>query len=631
LEPAPPQTRVVKFGVFEVDLEAGELRKSGVRQKLAGQPFQILQFFLEHPQEIVTREKLQKRIWPDETVVDYDLALKKAVNRIREVLGDSAESPRFIETIPRRGYRFIAPLNGYGSAGAVAELPVQAAPAITRRPGFSFRLGMLFGLGAALLVAILALMAFDSLRRLSGKPAAPRIHSLAVLPLQNLSADPAQEYFSDGMTDALITDLAQMGSVRVISRTSSMVYKKTNKSLPEIASELNVDGIVEGTVQRSGDRVRITAQLIHAPEDKHLWAKSYERDLRDVFALEQEVTDDIAHQVQAQIATQGQSPVQPRALDQKVLDAYLQGNYYLNQETTKGDESLRKAGDYFQQVIDAEPNFAPAYIGMAEAHHNLWWPSSEDFAIMRASAAKALELAPTSWDAQGTVAMTKFEDWDWTGAEEEFRNALGLNPNNAGAHDCLGSALALKGQMDEAWKEFEIAQQLDPHRDHISYVLYFRGEYDRSIAQLQRMLEARPDAADVHWFLSHAYEQKGMYAESVQELERSMTLFGFPEVSERLNRAFTASGWRGALRQWTKELERLMATKQGYFPGILAAAYTQLGEKDRAIYWLEEGWKHRHLAISDPILQWFKVDPSFAPLRSDPRFKDLLRRVGLPS
>jgi TolB-like protein/DNA-binding winged helix-turn-helix (wHTH) protein len=627
VEPARCKTRIVKFGVIEVDLEAGELRKSGVRQKLAGQPFQILQFFLEHPQEIVTREQLRKHIWRDETVVDFDLALKKAVNRIREVVGDSAESPRFIETIPRRGYRFIAPVAV--SDGGDGALEISRVAPVKRNWPRKQRWLIAAGIVALFVAIFFAARAFRVRDRVQAT-SAPQIRSLAVLPLQNLSADPAQEYFSDGLTDALITNLAQMDSLKVISRTSSMVYKGTRKTLPEIARELNVDGIVEGTVQRSGDRVRITAQLVQAPEDKHIWAKRYERDLHDVFALEQEVTEDIAYQVQAQIATQGQSPVQLQALDQKALDAYLQGNYYLNQETAKGNESLRKAGDYFQQVIDAEPNFAPAYIGMAEAHHNLWWPSSEDFAIMRASAAKALELAPTSWDAQGTVAMTKFEDWDWTGAEEESRSAIGLNPNNADAHDCLGSALALRGQMDEAWKEFEIAQQLDPHRDHISYVLYFRGEYDRSIAQLQRMLEARPDAADVHWFLSHVYEQKGMHAESVQELGKSMTLFGFPEVSERLNRAFAASGWRGALRQWAKELEQLMATKQGYFPGLLAAAYTQLGEKDRAIYWLDEGWKHHHLAISDPILQWFKVDPSFAPLRSDPRFKVLLRRMGLP-
>jgi TolB-like protein/DNA-binding winged helix-turn-helix (wHTH) protein/tetratricopeptide (TPR) repeat protein len=625
VEAAPRKTRIIKFGVFEVDLEAGELRKSGVRQKLAGQPFQILQVFLEHPQEIVTREQLQKRIWPDETVVDYDLALKKAVNRIREVLGDSAESPRFIETIPRRGYRFIAPVAVSDGGDGAPEIS-NVAPAMRRLQWWLIAAGVV----ALVVTAFFAVRAFRVRDRVQAT-STPQVHSLAVLPLQNLSADSAQEYFSDGMTDALITDLAQIGSVRVISRTSSMAYKKTNKSLPEIAHELNVDGIVEGTVQRSGNRVRITAQLIHAPEDKHLWAKSYERDLRDVFTLEQEVTGDIARQVQAEIATHGQSPVQPRPLDQAILDAYLQGNYYLNKETGKQDERLKKAGDFFQQVIDAEPNFAPAYLGLAQAHHSRWWPSNEDFRIMQASAAKAAELAPTSSDAHGTVAGIKFEDWDWTGAEQEFRTAIGLNPNNAGAHGGLAVTLAAMGQMDEAWKECEIAQQLDPLQDDTSYILYLRGEYDRSIVQVQRMAETSPDVAYVHYYLSHAYEQKGMYAEAVQELGKSMTLFGFPEVSVRLNHAFATSGWRGAMRQWTKELEQLITSKQGYFPGVLADAYTQLGEKDRAFYWLEDGSKHRHLAMADPILIFVKVEPSFTPLRSDPRFNDLLRHFGLAS
>jgi TolB-like protein/DNA-binding winged helix-turn-helix (wHTH) protein len=632
VEPAPCKTRVVKFGVFEVDLEAGELRKSGVRQKLVGQPFQILQFFLEHPQEIVTREQLQKRIWPGETVVDYDLALKKAVNRIREILGDSAESPRFIETIPRRGYRFIAPLDGQGNTGAVAVLPIQAAPPISRRPGFSFRPGPFFGFGAtALLVAILVLMPSESWRRLSGKPAAPQIHSLAVLPLQNLSSDPAQEFFSDGMTDALITDLAQMGSVRVISRTSSMVYKKSNKPLREIAHELNVDGIIEGTVQRSGDRVRITAQLIHAPQDQHLWAKSYERDLHDVLTLERDVTDDIARQVQAQITTRGHSPVQPRPLDPKVLEAYLQGNYHMNiADTRGGDEERRMAGGFFQRAIDADPTFVPAYIGLAGAHRNLWNPSSEDFAIMKTSAAKALQLDPTSSDAHWAVGMTKWEDWDWKGAEEETRRAIELNPNNIAAHDQLQGILCETGQTDEALKEAEITQQLDPHQDHISGALSQRGDYSRAIELLLTTAEAHPDNAIIHYCLFEAYAQNGMHADSVQELGKTMTLLGFPEVAERLSRSFATSGWTGALQQWAKELEQLMAIKHAYFPVLLAQTYVRLGENDRAFYWLEWAVEHRHLAIADPIMQDVKVDPSLAPLHSDPRFKILLRRMGLP-
>jgi len=464
--------------------------------------------------------------------------------------------------------------------------------------------------------------------------AIPTIRSIAVLPLQNLSGDPAQEYFSDGMTDALITDLAQIGSLRVISRTSSMQYKGTRKSLPDIARELNVDAIVEGTLQRSGDRVKITAQLIHGPSDKHLWAKSYERDMRDVFTLEREVTDDIANQVRAQIAAKGQpSSVQPRPLNLNAWYAYLQGKYLLNKSDAAilaRGENLRKAGEFFQHAIDADPAFVSAYIGLAEAHHNLWWPSSEDFLIMQASAAKALKLAPTSSDAHLEMAVTKWEEWDWIGAEEESRRAIALNPNNAGAHETLGDALDAMGQVDEAWKEYEIAQRLDPNQDHISWPLLRHDQYDRTIELSRRLREARPGYGEDRLLLSIAFAQKGMHAASVQELEQYLRSCGLPEVATRVGRAFANSGWSGALLQWAKELERLMATKQAYLPAILAQVYVLLGDKDQAFYWLEQGNEHRHLAIVDPILQFVKIDPSFAPLHSDPRFKALLRKMGLP-
>jgi TolB-like protein/DNA-binding winged helix-turn-helix (wHTH) protein/tetratricopeptide (TPR) repeat protein len=600
VEPAaPPKTRVVKFGVFDVDLEAGELRKSGVRQKLVGQPFQVLQFLLEHPQEIVTREQLQRRIWPGETVVDYDLALKKAVNRIRVVLGDSAESPRFIETIPRRGYRFIAPVAvSEGGDGAI-DLPNVDSSRRNRRRLQGWLIAA--GIVALVVAAFFASRAFRVRDHVQATPA-PQIRSLAVLPLQNLSADPAQEYFSDGMTDALITNLAQMGSVRVISRTSSMTYKGTKKSLPEIAHELNVDGIVEGTVQRSGDRVRITAQLIHAPADKHLWANSYERDLRDVFTLERDVTDDIARHVQAQIVTQRQpSSGQPQPVNPKALDAYLQGNYHLNKGDLRGprDEEMRKAGEFFHRAIDADPAFVSAYIGLAESHHDVWYPSSEDFTIMKASAAKALELAPTSSEAHKIVGLTKWEDWDWIGAAEEARRAIDLNPNNAAAHDDLGDALASMGQLDEGLKEYEIAQQLDPNQDYLSGIFYLRGEYDRSIELLKRTAEAHPDNGECLYFLSVNYAEKGMHAQSVQELLKFWRMFGLPEMAAHIDRAFATSGWNGALLQYAKELQLLMATKQGYFPGILAQVYSQLGDKDRAFYWLEQGNEHRLRSCSE--------------------------------
>jgi TolB-like protein/DNA-binding winged helix-turn-helix (wHTH) protein/Tfp pilus assembly protein PilF len=633
MEQAPSRFRVLRFGVFEVDLERGELRKSGMLLKLVGQPFQVLQLLLEHPQEVVTRDELRQRLWTHDTFVDYDLALKRIINRLREVLGDSAENPRFIETIPRRGYRFIAAVNENGVAAPSLEDRPEAGKTVeTRWSCLDLRIRIALSLGAAVLLgAMLALVPANLWQRLSSKSTVPRIRSLAVLPLANLSGDPAQEYFSDGLTDALITDLAQFSSVKVISRTSSMQYKQTKKSLPEISRELNVDGIIEGTVQRSGDRVRITAELIHGPSDKHLWANGYERDTRDIFALERDLTEEIARQVQARLAVPKQMPLpQPRPVDPKVLDAYVQGNYHLNgRGHGGGDEEHRKAQTYFEEAIDADPNFAPAYIGLANAHDVLSEASSDDLVLMRRAAEKAVALDPTSSDAWTTLGGAKWEAWDWYGAEEEFRRALALNPNNAYAHDVLAATLDVTGHLDEGWKEFQLAQELDPNQDHLADALYQRGQYDRAIEIRQRISLRDPKDGYNYYALAMNYAQKGMYKEFAEQLETAFTLYGLPENASRLKRAYDKSGSQGALQQWAKDLEYLGATKQLYFPGVLAQLYATLGEKDRAFYWLEQYRQHHDLALADPTM-YFKTDPWFASIRSDPRFSDFLRRVGLP-
>jgi TolB-like protein/DNA-binding winged helix-turn-helix (wHTH) protein len=640
---APAQSRVLRFATFEVDLQAGELRKSGMRQKLTGQPFEILRMLLERPQEIVTREELQQRIWPKDTFVDYDLALRKAIARLREALGDSPESPHFIETIPRRGYRFIAPVSVDGRSGTVAEAETASAPPAAppaRQPWWSRRtlqIGVVLGLGAtATALAVLGLMPDRFSRRQTGTPT-PEIHSLAVLPLANLSGDPAQEYFSDGMTDALITELAEIGSIRVISRTSSMQYKQTKKSLPEIARELNVDGIVEGTVQRSGDRVRITAQLIHGPSDKHLWADSYERDMRDVFALERDLTLEIVHEIRAQLKPLNEAPLaQSRSVNSKALEAYLQATYYLPVLDAVGvehrgatEEDRRKAQKYFQQAIDADPTFAPAYVGLALTHIGLWQGSGEDTAIARRAAERALELDPTLSDALRVLGKIKLGSWDWRGMEEEYRKAIEMNPNDALAHQELGESLDAMGRLDEGLKECQIAQQLDPNQDHLADALYDRREFDRSTDVKLMILRNDPDNLYLHHGLYLNYEAKGMYQEAVRELERTWALVGFPEVAANLQHAFAVSGYTGAMREYAKDLEHLQATRQAFAPVNLAGVYATLGNKDRAFYWLEQAYNHRSAGSGIPLWQ-LKVDPTLDPLHSDPRFKDLVRRIGLP-
>jgi serine/threonine protein kinase/Tfp pilus assembly protein PilF len=497
-----------------------------------------------------------------------------------------------------------------------------APPTSSHLVRFPFQAGLFFGLATALL-AILALVPSDSWRRLFAKPATPQIRSLVVLPLQNLSPDPGQEYFSDGMTDALITDLAQIGSLKVISRTSSMQYKQTRKSLLEIARELNVDGVVEGTVQRSGDRVRITAQLVHGPTDRHLWANSYERDIHDVFALERDLTREIAREIQTQIETPNPAQLaQARPVNTKALEAYLQGSYHLNR---LNEEEIGKAREYFRQAIDADPTFAAAYAGLGNAEDSGF---SKHPAIARKAAERALELDPTLSDAWLTLAGMKADSWDWPGAEEYYRKAIELNPNNAEAHEELGARLDAMGRLDEGLKECQIAQELDPNHDHLSGALDDRREFDRAIEVMLMMLQQDPDNALLHHNLYLDYEAKGMYAEAVRHLERTMTLVGFPQTAINVHKAFAISGYRGAMQEYAKQLEHLHATKQFFVPVNLAGVYTIVGNKDRAFYWLEQAYQHGS-GVGIPL--WMMtLYPALGPLHSDPRFQELVRRIGLP-
>jgi len=626
----PPSHVPVRFGIFELDSESGELLKQGLKVRLQEQPFQVLRILLEHPGKVVTREELQRRIWPADTFVDFDRGLYNTIKKLREALGDDAQKPLFIETLSKRGYRFIGPVQNGTNATAVREaIAPTTLPDIGVQESHRKGLAWVLALGAAVLVALILVLGLSTggIRdRLLGRSASPHIQSLAVLPLQNLSGDPAQEYFSDGMSEALITDLSQIGSLKVISRTSSMRYKKTDKSLPEIARELNVDGIVEGTVQRLGDRVRITAQLIHGPSDKHLWANSYERDIHDVFALERDLTQEIAREIQAQLKTPNQARLaQARPVNAKALDAYLIGSYYLNRFT---EEETRKAQEYFQQAIDADPTFAAAYAGKALAHYGLFQGSSEDAAIARRAAERALELDPTLSDALVTLGKIKLDSWDWPGMEEEYRTAIEVNPNNATAHQEFGELLDAMGRLDDGFKECQIAQELDPTQDHLSGALDDLQEFDRSIEIKLIMLRKDPDNVVLHHNLYLNYETKRIYKDAVQHLERAWTLAGFPEVAINLDKAFAISGYKGAMREYAKQLEHVHATKQIFLPVNLAGVYATLGDKDRAFYWLEQAYRHTR---GSGIRLWqIKLYPALEPLHPDPRFKDLVHRIGLP-
>jgi serine/threonine-protein kinase len=459
-----------------------------------------------------------------------------------------------------------------------------------------------------------------------------RIESLAVLPLENLSRDPDQEYFADGVSEALITDLAKIGALKVISRTSAMHYKGTKKTLPEIARELNVDGVIEGSVQRSGDRVRITAQLIYAPTDRHIWAESYERDLRDVLALQNEVALAIANEVRIKVTSQEQIRLaSARPVNPEAHEAYLRGRFFWNKRTPEG---LQKGLKYFEQALEKDQAYALAYAGIADTYSLLPFYTNlvpkESFAKAEIAALKALQLDDSLAEAHTSLAYLKcYHDWDWAGAEKEYKRALELNPGYATAHLWYSRYLAATGRVNEAVTELKRAQEFDPLslvlQANAGMIFYCARQYDKSIEELKRTQELDVNFPVSYWGLGLDYEQKGLYEEAVHEFRKAESLSpGSTNTAAALAHAYAVTGMRNeALKTLNQLKER---KKHEYVTAYLfALIYAGLGEKNQAMEWLEKAYQE-----PSTLLGYAKVDPRLDPLRSDPRFQDLLRRVGLP-
>src|SRR5271163_453465 len=435
LENPHPAGRL-RFGVFEVDLRAGELRKHGLKIRLQEQPFQVLRMLAERTGEVVTREDLQKKLWRTDTFVDFDHGLNKAINKIREALSDSAENPRFVETVARRGYRFLAEVKvADPGRNAEAATDPQSGKAVADRPELASKpakpkpLSALFAWKTVALVVVLLVAAAGFWKFHSSNRPYPVIRSLAVLPLESLSSDASQDYFADGMTDELITDLGQISALRVISRTSVMGYKHAHKPLPQIARELNVDAVVEGTVLHSGDRVRITAQLIDAASDKHLWSQSYEGELKDTMALQNKVASSIAEQIRINLNPQEQAALKiAKLVNPEAYQSYLKGRYFWNKRTADG---LKVALAYFNQAIEEDPRYAQAYSGLADTYalSGDWqyavMTAKEALPKARAAAMKAIELDGALGEAHNSLAfcLDGF-DWDFVAAGKEFRRAI---------------------------------------------------------------------------------------------------------------------------------------------------------------------------------------------------------------
>src|ERR1700757_705958 len=532
------------FGTFELDLRAGELRKHGLRIRLQEQPFLVLATLLEHPGEVVTREEIEKKLWPADTFVDFDHGLNKTINKIREALGDSAESPRFVETVARRGYRFLAEVK------AADTVPVHRAESTTQphpgaeapeHAGLAGKLATHKPVPAPLawkisvFVVLLVMVSLATWKLYSWKHPSPIIRSLAVLPLESLSSDPSQDYFADGMTDELISDLGQISALRVISRTSVMGYKRVRKLLPQIARELDVDAVVEGTVLRSGDQVRITAQLIEASSDKHLWSQSYEGQLRDTLALQNQVAQAIADQIRINLNSQERAALKNvRIVNPQAYESYLKGRYFWNKRTADG---LKVALAYFDQAIAEDPKYAPSYSGLADTYALLgdWQYAAmtpkEALPKAKAAATKALELDGALGEAHNSLAFVLDGfDWDFDSAGKEFQRAIELNPGYATAHHWYAWHLSLVGQNEQAIVEMKKAENLDPLsiiiNADLAELLVLAHSYDESIGQSRKTLEMDPNFALAHNQLGQAYLQKQMPDEAISELQKAVQLSG---------------------------------------------------------------------------------------------------------
>jgi len=627
-------TSVVRFGTYEIALHSGELRKAGVRIRVQQQPLRLLEILLEHPGEVVTREELRSRIWPNENFGDFDQAVNVAIAKLRGALGDSADNPRYIETLPRRGYRFIADVavvnrpidkmefvHAGASSGKEDRAPLEVAgKAAPKRLSWQHAWKTL---GLALVLLILIVWIFRWRSRPPGNIlSSSSVRSLAVLPLENLSSN-SEDYFADGMTDELITDLAQISALRVISRTSVMPYKGVRKPLPQIARELNVDAVVEGTVLHSGKQVRITAQLIRAPADKHLWAQSYEGDVSDTLALQKKVARAIVEQIRIKLTPQEDAVLENvKVVNPEAYENYLKGRYFWNKRTADG---LKKASYYFNRAIEGDPNYSLPYTGLADIHQ-----LSDHPQLAREEVQKALDLDDQLPEAHNSLARLLYLfNRDWEGADREFKRALELDHNYAPAHHWYSMYLAVEGRKEQALAEAQKASELDPLSPvvgaNLAKILQEAGQNDKAIEQAKKTLDLEPDSAVTHAVLGVVYQDKRMYAEAITEYKRALQLGGPPgEVRGLLGYAYAVSGNRTDAEKIIAELKALWP-RHTHAALDLAVVFSGLGNKENALYWLE---KAQEMHVSDLI--GIRQDSHFVEVRSDPRFQALVQRADAP-
>jgi len=611
-------------GRARIDLARYELSVDGRRVKIERQPMELLIFLAQKKSQLVSREDIIDKLWGKDVFVDVDQSVNAVVRKIRIALRDDPAAPKYLETVVGKGYRFIGDVE-VNSPNPAAVDAAEKLPQVTDSRNWK-RLAIIpVGVFA---VAILAGWVVYRWRAASAAPERA-IRSIAVLPLANLSGDPSQDYFADGMSDELITDLAKIAALSVVSRTSASRYKGSQKPMVQIAEELKVDAVVEGSVLRSGNRVRITAQLIDAHSDRHLWSESYERDLRDVLALQNEVADAIAQKIQARVIPQTGERSRPRPVNPAAYDAYLRGRYCWNERT---DASLRNAADYFRRAITTDPSYAPAYSGLVDvlitrSHYQFDAPN-QVLPEARHAALQAVQLDDASAETHTSLAILYVDMWDWNQAEREFQRAISLNPRYATAHHWFSDYLSAVGQHEQAIEEEKKALELEPLSPIINTWMgrryYFARKYEKAFAAVQGALELDPNFEPGLAHLGLIAVQLKQYPEAIAAFSKAaqtsaqgrlyLALLSYGDASAGQNQSS-----RKIVEQLVKE------SRQQYVPSyVIAETYVALGDRQRALQWL-----NRAIDEHSDWMMYMGVDPALDPIRSDPHFSELMRRVGI--
>ena len=632
--------RILCFGSFEVDVVSGELRRQGLKIRLQDQPFRLLVLLLNHAGEVVTREKVRETLWPAETYVDFDHSLNTAVRKLREALGDSGEAPRYVETLARRGYRFIAPVAPLPTVpvadsadAAVASLSPSPAAA---RPSTAARRLLILAIVVAICVA--ALVGYWVVPRPGPTSQSGRRLTLAVLPFDNLSGDADQEYLSDGLTEEMITQLGRLETnrMRVLARSSTWKYKRAERDIGQLRRELGADYVLEGSVRRAGERVRITAQLVRVDDQSQVWAKTYERDLRDVLILQSEVAEAVVRTIAITLTPDAQARLaRARPIHPDAYQDYLRGRFFLNRRT---EAALKQALGYFQKAIAAEPGYAPAYSGLADSYSSLGassivggLPPRQAMPAARAAALKALQIDGALAEAHTSLAIVHLlYEWDLAASEKEFRRAIELDPNYTTAHHWYSHCLLPLGRTEESLAESKRALELEPLQlvvgIHLGWHYLYARQYDQAIEQFRKTLELDPAFPQARRYAAWAYLQKGMRPEAIAALRAALnSRERDPEIQGELGHALAVAGRRAEALAILEGLGHLSATRY-VSPYSVALVHAGLGDRDQALAWLEKAYAER----SD-YMPYLRLEPMLDGLRSDHRFTALVGRVGLPT